>query len=120
MENLTVEMAFLLGAAGAAAPEILRLYELRNHTEQFRWTWNYLFLTVPFLVLGGLVAVVLPATTVWGAFYSGLSLPVIISAAAKKAPTGSTGQIVTAADGSKVAKPERPLTGLQAYLNALI
>lgn len=119
MGDLTVEMAFLLGAAGAAAPEILRLYELRNHSEQFEWTWNYLFLTMPFLVLGGLVAVVLPATTIWGAFYSGLSLPVIISAAAKKAPAGSTGQIVTAADGNRGAGPSRPLTGLQAYLNAL-
>lgn len=120
MEGLTVEMAFLLGAAGAAAPEILRLYELRNHTEQFKWTWNYLFLTVPFLVLGGLVAVVLPATTVWGAFYSGLSLPVIITAAAKKTPAGSTGQVVTAADGSGAVGPARPLSGLRAYLNALV
>ena len=119
MEGLTVEMAFLLGAAGAAAPEILMLYELRNHTEQFKWTWNYLFLTVPFLVLGGLVAVVLPATTIWGAFYSGLSLPVIISAAAKKAPGGSTGQIVTAADGTQTVRPSKPLTGLEAYLSAL-
>jgi len=119
MEGLTVEMAFLLGAAGAAAPEILRLYELRNDTEQFKWTWNYLFLTVPFLVLGGLVAVVLPATTVWGAFYSGASLPVIISAAAKKAPASVTGQIVTATDGSQAAGHAGPLTGLQAYLNAL-
>lgn len=119
MGGLTIEMAFLLGAAGAAAPEILRLYELRNDSEQFEWTWNYLFLTVPFLVLGGLVAVVLPATTVWGAFYSGVSLPVIVSAAAKKAPAAAMDQIVTAADGSKAVVPGRPLTGIQAYLNAL-
>lgn len=120
MEPLTIETTFLLGAAGAAAPEILRLYELRNNPQQFQWSWNYLILTMPFLVLGGLVAVILPATTVWGAFYTGLSLPVIITAAAKKVTGGAMGPVVTATGGGRSAEPSKPLTGLKAYMNALI
>ncbi|GEM_PF-4614996 len=114
---MSVETTFLLGAVGAAAPEILRLYELRANPDQFTWTWAYLFLTVPFLLLGGLVAVILPATTVWGAFYTGLSLPVIITAAAKKAQGGAEGQVVATRTGS--ARPA-PQSGLKAYLNALL
>lgn len=120
MEGLTIEMTFLLGAVGAAAPEVLRLYELRSNPERFKWSWNYLFLTVPFLILGGLVAVILPATTVWGAFYTGLSLPVIISAAAKKVPGGATVPVVTATGGTRSGGSPKPLTGLKAYINALV
>jgi len=112
---VTIETTFLLGAVGAAAPEILRLYELRTNPDQFKWTWAYLFLTAPFLLLGGLVAVILPATTVWGAFYTGLSLPVIITAAAKKAQEGSERGVVTTRSVSA-----RPQEGIQAYLNALL
>jgi hypothetical protein len=118
MEGLSIEAAFLLGAAGAAAPEILRLYELRNNPEQFKWSWNYLFLTLPFLILGGLVAVLLPATTVWGAFYTGLSLPVIISAAAKKASGDVTGPVPTGV--TRATEAVKPMSGLKAYINALL
>jgi len=119
MGGLSIEVVFLLGAAGAAAPEILRLYELRSNPDQFVWSWKYLFLTGPFLVLGGLVAVILPATTVWGAFNTGLSLPITISAASKKAlgsgVPGSGGATVAAEAGASSA----PLTGYRAYVNAL-
>jgi hypothetical protein len=110
---MNFETTFLLGAVGAAAPEILRLYELRSKPEQFRWSWAYLSFTAPFLFLGGLVAVILPATTVWGAFYTGLSLPVIITSAAKKAQDSPPGKQV-AASGQIV-----PMSGFRAYINAL-
>ena len=59
---MEIETTFLLGAAGAAAPEILRLYELRSNPERFKWAWALLFLTIPFLLFGGLVAVILPTS----------------------------------------------------------
>jgi hypothetical protein len=130
--SLPVEVAFLLGAAGAAAPEILRLYELRTKPQDFQWSWNYLLLTIPFLLLGGLVAVILPATTVWGAFYTGLSLPVTLSAAAKKVmdiPGASqpvTAGTVTSGNGVAVSTlpqmeaTQAPMQGFRAYIHALL
>jgi hypothetical protein len=41
-------------------------------------------MTIPFLILGGLIAIVLPTTTFWGAFYAGLTMPVTLTAAAKR------------------------------------
>ena len=121
MEGLSIEVVFLLGAAGTAAPEILRLYELRTKPEEFKWSWSYLVFTLLFLVLGGLVAVILPATTVWGAFYSGLSLPVVITAAAKKAPGDITSPVIkTAGAGNGVRAAAQPQSGLKAYINALL
>jgi hypothetical protein len=69
---------FLLGCVGAAAPEIVRLYNLRTEAE-FTWRWFYLMVSVLFVPLGGLIAWILPATSYWGAFYVGVSMPVIIS-----------------------------------------
>ena len=132
MGPLPVEVAFLLGAAGAAAPEILRLYDLRTKPEDFEWSWNYLPLTIPFLLLGGLVAVILPATTVWGAFYTGLSLPVTLSAAAKRVmdlpeigqPAASSAPVsggrvpITAVPQDTAAR--QPMRGFRAYIHALL
>jgi len=41
-------------------------------------------MTIPFALLGGLLAVILPSTTPWGAFYAGLSTPVVINTALKQ------------------------------------
>jgi len=119
MGGLSIEVVFLLGAAGAAAPEILRLYELRSNPDQFVWSWKYLILTGPFLILGGLVAVILPATTVWGAFYTGLSLPITISAATKKVMGNAVPESVNATIASEPRASSTPLTGFRAYVNAL-
>ena len=144
MTGLTVEATFLLGVVGAAAPEILRLYELRTKPDDFKWTWNYLILTIPFLLLGGLAAVILPATTVWGAFYAGLSLPVTITAALKRVmgdqpmmpigvPAGEIGapnpvpgpiegRINSSDRPTETASRDKkkPLDGFRAYIHALL
>jgi len=74
----------LVGSLGALAPEILRLYSLRNNPDQFRWSWFYIIASVAFAGMGGFVALLLPATTYWGAFYVGISTPVLINTALKK------------------------------------
>lgn len=81
---------FGLGVLGAAAPEIIRLYTLRTDRRRFRWSWYYVLLSVPYFLLGGVVAVVLPATTPWGALYAGITMPVLINAAVKKAQEATT------------------------------
>lgn len=80
--NLIV--VFLIGCIGALAPEILRLYSLRNNPDRFKWSWFFIGISILFASLGGLVALLLPATTYWGAFYVGISTPVLINTALKK------------------------------------
>ncbi|WP_436496238.1 hypothetical protein [Actinokineospora sp. HUAS TT18] len=77
-------LVFLLGAAGALAPEIVRLYGIRSDPKKFRWSWFYLVVSVAFAGLGGLLALVLPATTLWGALYVGVSTPVLVNSMARK------------------------------------
>jgi hypothetical protein len=73
---------FLTGCAGAIAPESWRLYNLRtNHT--FRWSWGYVACTIPFIVVAGFIAWILDPSNGWAAFYSGLTAPVLITAAMK-------------------------------------
>jgi len=78
------KLAFIVGVLGAAAPEILRLYNLRTNP-RFKWRASYFLMSLPLFLLGGVVALVLPATTYYGAFYAGLTTPVTINAAVKKA-----------------------------------
>jgi hypothetical protein len=93
MNNSTI---FLLGALGALAPEIVRLYSMRNSPSRFRWSWFYLVVSLLFASLGGVIALALPAVTYWGAIYTGVSTPVLINTILKK------------------ANKERPLKSIQA------
>jgi hypothetical protein len=81
-------VVFLVGMVGAVAPEIVRLYSLRAKGEAF--SAFYFFISFLFAALGGFVAFVLPATTLWGAFYTGISAPVVVSTAVKKGLSGQT------------------------------
>ena len=74
---------FTAGLAGALAPEIIRLYKIKNNPELFKWSWFYLIISLLFILLGGFVAWILPTTSLWGAFYAGVSLPIIISSIGK-------------------------------------
>jgi hypothetical protein len=85
MEQMPGLEVFLLGLTGGIAPEALRLYSLRTRANEFRWSWAYILLSMPFWLVSGVVAVVLPAVTTWGAFYAGLSAPVVITTALKQA-----------------------------------
>ncbi len=69
---------FLLGCAGAAAPEIVRVWRLRSHTN-LKFSWKYVLVSALFFSLGGLVATILPATTPWAAFYAGVAAPTLVS-----------------------------------------
>jgi len=75
---------FLLGAVGALAPEIVRLYTIRSKPRLFRWSRFYLITSLLFAILGGVMAFVLPATSYWGALYVGISTPLLVNTVLKK------------------------------------
>lgn len=77
-------LVFLLGSVGALAPEIVRLYSIRNDPGQFQWSSFYLIVSILFACLGGVIALVMPATTYWGAIYVGISTPTLINTTIKK------------------------------------
>ncbi|WP_410644000.1 hypothetical protein [Amycolatopsis sp. lyj-346] len=77
-------VVFLLGMAGALAPEIVRLYGIRHDPDRFQWSWFYLVVSLAFAGLGGLLALALPATTYWGAIYVGVSTPVLVNSLVRK------------------------------------
>jgi hypothetical protein len=77
-------LVFALGMVGALAPEIVRLYGIREDPERFAWSWFYLMVSVAFAALGGLLALVMPATTYWGALYIGVSTPVLVNSIVRK------------------------------------
>ena len=77
---------FLIGCVGAIAPEILRLYRLRN-TLKFSWSWSYILISFAFVLLGGFVSYILEPSNNYAAFYSGVGTPFIINAIAKETQT---------------------------------
>jgi hypothetical protein len=107
-------IVFILGCVGALAPEIVRLYSLRNNSEQFTWSSFYLIVSFIFALLGGLVALVLPATTFWGALYVGISTPVLVNTALKK---GLEQQKVELKSGLQNEGKKQPM--LRSFVNGL-
>jgi hypothetical protein len=77
--------SFLLGCLGALAPEVVRLYTIKHKPEEFRWSAFYIVVSLLFAVLGGVVALLLPATTYWGAMYAGVSTPTLLNVSATRA-----------------------------------
>src|SRR5215472_16672344 len=76
---------FAAGCVGAIAPEIVRLHRLsRNRGNIFgasgRYMRQYLIVSALFVVLGGIIALLLEASSLHAAFYMGVSLPALISA----------------------------------------
>jgi len=76
-------LVFALGCIGALAPEIVRFYKLRHKPPKSFFSLWYFLATAVYAALGGVVAVALPAVTLWGALYAGITTPVLISTAAK-------------------------------------
>ncbi|MGB9831343.1 MAG: hypothetical protein ACPLSP_04630 [Fervidicoccus fontis] len=81
-------LIFAMGCTGAIAPEIVRLYKIRTKPLP-HFPKSYFLISILFAFLGGIVAIILPATTLWGAFYVGVSLPTLISGIGGKNPTST-------------------------------
>jgi hypothetical protein len=70
------------------------------------WYW---IVSASYGALGGVIALIMPAVTLWGAFYAGLSLPAIIGMAAKHRV--GQGKWKHLADEQDLMPKERPLPG---------
>ncbi|MFD7630760.1 hypothetical protein ACFV7Q_32860 [Streptomyces sp. NPDC059851] len=77
-------VVFALGVVGALAPEIVRLYGIREDPARFTWSWFYVVVSVAFAALGGVLALLMPATSYWGALYIGVSTPVLVNTLVRK------------------------------------
>lgn len=64
---------------GALAPEICRLYKGRWRLKYSAFSFVYIILSLAYSCLGGGLAVILPATNLLAAFYTGATTDVIIS-----------------------------------------
>lgn len=73
---------FLFGCAGAVAPELIRLYKLRVRADEISFRPSYFALMLPFMILGGVVAVVLDTSPIWSAFAAGAAVEYTVSAMA--------------------------------------
>lgn len=101
---------FGLGCLGALAPEIVRLYSIRTQPSRFKWTSFYIVVSILFACLGGILAIVMPATTPWGALYIGISAPILVNSIAKKA-------IAMTQQGTRSTHSASPIRGmLQSFL----
>jgi hypothetical protein len=94
-----------MGAVGALAPEIVRLYNIRQQQPEGSFSTYYLFISAAFAALGGILAVILPAPNLLGAFHAGVTTPVLINAALRQGMRSSTAQFrgsrpAAAPDGS--------------------
>ena len=107
-------MIFVLGAVGALAPEIVRLYSIRSNPEKFNWSVFYLVISLLFCGLGGLIAVILPATTYWGAFYVGVSSPVLVNKILQKGAEVNKEEVKGFPSATKTR-----YTGFKSFINGL-
>lgn len=99
---------FLIGCIGALAPEIIRLYKLR-FSPTVRWSWGYLVVSAPFVLLGGFMAYILDPATSYAAFYTGVSTPFIVTTLAKDSER----------DGKVIQRLTRENNQLEAELSHL-
>ena len=106
---------FLWGAAGALAPEVIRLYTIARNGQRFTWSWFYIIASFFFAALGGAVALLLPAENMRSAFYTGVSTPVLITTAAKKVSSAVRKKRVK----KKVEAVPARLSRFDSFLNGL-
>ncbi len=73
-------LVFCLGCIGSLAPEIVRLYKLRNKPPKTGFSAFYFVITAIYAALGGTMAICLPSVTLHAALYAGVTTPITISA----------------------------------------
>jgi hypothetical protein len=81
-------LVLLVAACGALAPEVCRLYQAarRGRLRIPTNTISYIFLSLIYAGLGGVIAIVLPAENLNVAFYVGATTDVTVSRLLKASP----------------------------------
>lgn len=78
----------LLGMLGALAPEIARLYGSRRTLLKESFSYRYWIVSAVYAFTGGIIAVILPAVTLWAAFYTGVTWPLLFTKAIQQTHFG--------------------------------
>lgn len=81
----------LAGCVGAAAPEIVRIYKIVTAGDVAilpNFGPSYFLISILFILLGGIVAIVLDSPHPANAFFVGVTLPIIISSALQMSSPG--------------------------------
>lgn len=71
---------FVLGCIGAMTPEIIRLYKIKTIKPSIDNITYYVLLNIAYIIMGGVVAWLLEASSFYAAFYIGASWDTMISA----------------------------------------
>ncbi len=104
---------FFIGCIGAVAPEILRLYRLRDSI-RFNWSWGYILISIIFVLLGGFITYILEPSNNYAAFYSGVGTPFIINAITKETQQVATSQeilvVTKVSEEAEVTRVDKGIT----------
>ena len=90
---MTGSSMFWYGVIGAAAPETLRVFNLRLHPNRFAWSAKYVLMSMG-------------PSTPWAAIYIGISAPVLINTALKHSLAAPSERAVDKGNGSEVMSSE--------------
>ena len=107
---------FGVGVIGAAAPEILRLYTIREDPSKFRWSRYFVVISLVYVALGGFVALLFQPSSYYSAFYTGLAFPFIVNSLSERAQNKLTPQVKGA---SAVGRGRGRFSPLQSFIKGL-
>jgi hypothetical protein len=107
---------FGVGVIGAAAPEILWLYTIREDPSKFRWSRYFIVISLVFEALGGFVALLFRPSSCYSAFYTGLAFPFIVNSLSERALNKLTHQVKGA---SAVGRGRGRFSPLQSFIKGL-
>jgi hypothetical protein len=80
--------SFLWGCLGAVLPEVLRLYTIATHQQNYpNFTWLYLIISVIFMLSAGGLTVAWKPENAFKAIWIGISFPTLVSTLAKTVPS---------------------------------
>lgn len=75
---------WIVGAVGALAPEVVRLYKRRRRPKLLRFSRAYFAVSIVYACLGGILATLLASDAApIGWFYTGAALPFVLDAGIK-------------------------------------
>ncbi len=118
MDRPNDTLVFALGCIGALAPEIVRLYRLRTRPPKKGFSSFYWVITIIYALLGGVVALALPAVTIHAALYAGISASITVSAVARTKRTLI--QTANSAEWTPPVEERRPFSELlRTHANGL-
>jgi hypothetical protein len=84
---LSDRQSFMWGCLGAILPEVLRLYTIATHQQNYpHFSWPYIIISIIFMLSAGGLTVAWKPENSFKAIWIGISFPTLVSTLAKVAP----------------------------------